>query len=162
MIGRLAIGFFAFSAVSAAIVACATDPGLPDQQEGSFAKKPHPPAPACHVDNCVTGLEPDLSKGTVVDQTCACTETDFFEFQASCTAQGGVLDIAKSCGTRTASCDKTEFTCIIPPPVHPKIVATECECGDEVQFWDFFGKCQNLGGELTTVFPSGHEVSCTP
>ncbi len=160
MIGRLAIGFFAFSAISVAIVACDTGSALPDQQEGSLAKRPHPPT--CHVDDCVTGLEPDLSMGTVVDETCACTETDFFEFQASCTAQGGVLDVAKSCGKRTPSCDKTQFTCIIPPPVHPKIVATECECGDEVQFWAFFDKCQNLNGELTTVFPSGHEVSCTP
>ena len=160
MFGRLAFGLFAFSAISTAAVACQTDPTVPEQDESSLAKPQA--APACNVDKCVSGLEPDLKHGTVVDSLCECTEPQFWAFTDSCTAQGGLVDTIGSCGTRTASCDKTEFHCVIPPPLHPKVLASECECGDETQFWAFFGKCQGLGGELTTVFPTGHEVSCQP
>lgn len=160
MIGRLASGVFAFSAIAAAIVACDTGSVLPQQDEGSFAKKPHPPS--CKVEDCVTGLAPDLEHGTIAESICSCTEVDFWQLFDECSAQGGTVVSAGSCGTQTPSCDATTLNCVIPKPQTPHIVASTCDCGDESAFWEFFGQCQGLGGEVTTVFPSGHEVSCTP
>ena len=162
---RWMLGLVIIGAFSAAIMACETGMvSAPDQQD-TLARKdppPPPPPPACVVEDCVTGLVPDLADGTIAESICSCSEVDFSALAAQCSAQGGTVVAAGSCGTQTATCDATTLNCVIPKPTTPAIVASDCDCGDETQFFAFFAQCQTLGGEVSTVFPSGQEVSCSP
>jgi hypothetical protein len=154
-------GLVTIGAFLAAVQGCDTGMVNAPDQQGTLARKTPPPPPACVVQNCVTGLAPDLADGTIAESICSCSEVDFSALAAQCSAQGGTVVAAGSCGTQTATCDATTLNCVIPKPTTPAIVASDCNCGDETQFFAFSAQCQTLGGVVSTVFPSGHEVSCT-
>jgi hypothetical protein len=151
-----------------AFAAC--DPGVVENRQPrepvESHRQPPPssstPSPSCKVEDCVVGLEPDLANGTVVESICSCTETDFWNLDSRCSSQGGTVVAAGSCGASTLSCDNSRLNCVVPPPSNPQIVASRCDCGDETQFYNFLNQCSGLGGTVSTAFPSGHEVACTP
>jgi hypothetical protein len=163
MLGLFVIG--SFSTVMGCSTGMVNDPDEADQVKAQ-SKRHAPPNPQpdppirCSVSDCVTGLQPDLAHGVVVFNVCGCTEVDFWNTLAQCNAQGGTLVDTGSCGPRTDTCDSTAFNCVIPPPTTPNIVASECVC-DDTQLFPFISQCNDLGGEVTTLFPTGSPVTCT-
>ena len=123
MNGRWTLHLLAIATLSMTAAAC--DPGMDSESptlETSDSRH-HPPRNQCKVTDCVVGLEPDLENGTIAESICGCTETDFWDLEADCDAQGGIVVADGSCGDSTPSCDATTLNCVIPAPSTPEVVA---------------------------------------